>query len=557
MTPSKPTKKQKDLFDKVNSYISEKNQTAKKTKFDEIKSLIEGTSLNFKDEKTEHTILHVAVIEEDLELLKVILDDSGINSIINLKTKEGDTAIDLAISKGSLKMFKALHEKDAAYSPKILLTKLKQKIAGQPANADQLQKIADFIKNNIPKRIKDENGEALALRAFPESLKQKAQEKEFSKQATVTERFFRVGKPLEQKKNSTKLYGEILTAIDMDWLVELDDYSSRAVIIAVTKLMQKFKMFPKVVFKIGNTVLSCSPSDKRDRQVGNLLVTIENLNVSPSYGNDIMGKLNPVLGAESLERELREIKLAKLLRLKSKIIQSFKPANFNQTGLIKIDGEAAYSSQNAGNNNNLPAIRNAIHILNFLNFMHSIGEICRRLYRDKDGNLFPYSFPQPAKTSDRFPVAAFHTRVLNLMQSGTIRLDEVYGSGGKPPYGLVGGKSSIFNIDEVTQKSAKFVNQHLLDDKKIEIDDVTAKQKGFSINELMSNYHKTKHASNYKLRHPNDYLQATPFWLRWELGRQFGGDSESDGSDYEDAKSDTEYLSEDEAPPQPKAKLKK
>jgi hypothetical protein len=492
---------------------------------DEISCMLELTPLNFFEVDTGWSVLHHAVSIGNLIILQSILNQRDIQVIINAETKKGNSAIKLAAASGEYTIFKMLHEYRAKYSPHGILQFLQIKIDSTD-NAENFKKIKNFIYRVTPKRIRNKHNTFLGIYGYPLAMRKKAEKKEYSNQVKTTEKFFRVGKLLNKNKKSTKLYEAMLTAIGTHEFVKLDGYSARAVVIAISKLLQKNEVFPKLVFTLGETELSCNPAhkDNRRRQIGNLVVMIRNLNKCPSYGEEIMNYLSQALG----DNRERENKIGILFQTYSKIMTSFTLDDFNTDGQIKLSNEESYQLKE---NEEDQKVKNAIFILNFINFMHVVGEVTRRLYRDGNGKIASppsfkfYSFPEP-KNSDEFPVASFHARVIELMRVGTISLNDIYGVSdsayGRPRYGVVAGKDTIRQIGE------------------------EVKPKGFEINSLMSMYHAERYAKNYSQRHSTDYLVTRPFWIRVELGDQFGGDSESGGSSYSSDQSDTEYLSEDE-----------
>lgn len=451
------------------------------------------------------------------------------------KNDEGKTAIKMAALRGDLDMFTELHEAGAFYHRKKLLVALDEKIKSEPDKAGNFQAIINFIRENTPKKLK-KDGERLDVYAYPTSLEEKAQTKELKKQRMVAEQFFRVKEKLDESKKSAELYHEIKRSIDDEKhgtriviktslaelnlpLITLNNYSARAAVIAISKLLQTYEKFPDVCFKLGETQLLCRANPSL-HQIGNLYVEIIGLPNEDTYGDTMIEHLEPLLGKN--KKTERERQLAQLLREKSKRLHGFELTDFNSSGRIKLEGEEEYKPDD-----DIKELQNAIHVLNFLNFMHVIGEVTRRLYRDEKGGLYSYKDAKGTK-SDKFPVAPFHARVIELMSLGRIKANDVFGNSGeefeeRPKYGVVAAKKLT---DDFTTKVINKAN---------------------SINKLMSDYHKEKYAKNYSARNPNDYLQTRASLLRTELGNQFGGDSESDGEDYSSG-SDTEYLSENEQP---------
>ncbi len=556
-----PNSDQNTLLEKFKSFPPADKKKIEEEK-DEIKKLLTTTVIDFQDDQGL-TLLHYAVHPKRQELLASILEDKDFDNIKDYKTNLGNTAIQgAALFHGNLKAFKKLHEEGANYSKKDFYKELKEKIKKE-VNKNKKAifiKIAEFIYNVTPKKMNtDTPKEYWGIYAYPapdSQSKQLIQEKEFKKQKQVTERFFWVRRDLQNGNSSTKLYGEINGGMVGNWPVDLDGYSARSAVIAVSKILRDNMLFPTVTFKIGETKLECSPAVEasRARQVGNFVVNIIQLNSAPPYRAEIMNYLTPLVSnPQSIKRNK---KLAFLFRRKGNKIASFEENEFNQRGQVKLADEDSYDSnkEQANQKNGQRPVKNkikeAIHVLNFLNFMHTIGEVVRRLYRDVNGDLFDYEskehkekyFKNPktgtsyygpvlqqrstqlklAKPSDEFPVASFHARAFLLMSKGRngFTMNDIYGTAAgtvnAPKHGVVAAKETIEDIKR------------------------QCKPKGDLINQAMSEYH----AIEYKKDYPNHYLMTRPFWIKSELYGQFGGKSESENS-YDDLSSDnSDYLSE-------------
>jgi hypothetical protein len=517
-----------------------KNHRDKTVALREIKTIILGnTNIIFSEEVYGCTLLHTAVYERQLDLVNIICEHNACSDLLPLRTKADETAVDFALLEGidgrlhleDFNIFKALISAGAACDFININDRFEKRY--KDAESEEIKTViklfTDFIGSR-PKSLGNTDG-TLSIYAYPSLLKDQAQQKESERQKSITERFFHVGIPLKKGKKSTTLYGEMRTALDMKWEVKLDGWSSRAAVIAISKLLQKLELFPPITFKIGETILQCRSGEYRTRQIGNLMVTIVSLgNIAPKYGATIMLKyINPLIGTDASLKAMREKRLGFLFTKKSKILESFTFDDFHTSGRIK----ASVSSPSYVSVGTLQdqRVNNSIHVLNFLNFMYMIGETTRRLYRDQYGKVASpprfqrYGFPEPP-VSDAIPVGNLHARAFKLLRLGRIRINDLFGDSGtgydcRPRYGVVSGVHTITNV----------VSQ--------------VKPKCLAVNELMSDYHKNKYLMSTKSAAmlQSHYFMTRSSGFYGELKAQFGGESESDSDDTAyGSDSETEYL---------------
>ncbi len=215
--------------------------------------------------------------------------------------------------------------------------------------------------------------------------------------------------------------------------IKLDPYAARSVIIALANVL-KFhpkKEFPRnLYFSIGNTILALEKTRHNSKfQRGNMLVKCKNtfkgepIYLAEAYGNDKIQKhVERVTGSVA-----REMQLAKLMRKKTVTMASFTPDDFNADLKINLGNESSLNLSKC-TDKNLAWLEYYIHFLNKLNFLRSIFEVVRRLYRDKaNGQVYAYETPF-AKRSDELPIGCAQARTSILLQQGAIKCQDVFGN---------------------------------------------------------------------------------------------------------------------------------
>lgn len=264
---------------------------------------------------------------------------------------------------------------------------------------------------------------------------------EYKKQQYVCSKFFRVklknnsSMPvLTQDKNSGKLYKIMKSKSGNDYPIKLDNYSARSVIIALAKLLHdKHKFPPKLCFSIGDTILIIEGGDEINQR-GNAKITVNNkiiINGQRTYVYTTYGDNSIGIGLNSItnNEQDREKQLATLLREKSVKIASFNENEFtykDRKMVIKLPNESSIQTDKMSEKTT-QWLSYRIHFLNHLNFLRSIFEIARRLYRDGSGNTYPYDNAF-AKRSDNIPVASAQARTSKLLQRGIITMRDAYGN---------------------------------------------------------------------------------------------------------------------------------
>lgn len=387
-------------------------------------------------------------------------------------------------------------------------------------------------------------------------------EDEYNDQKQAHERFFRVGKrEIRTGQPADDLYRRIIKRKEGD-VFELDGLSARSVVIALAKVISKHGCFPtKLKFKIGDSVLTCKGADEKRRkhQIANFWLSVDQLR-GEHYAYYYYDSSNEEGGSKSVGNKLsamiwnkraeRESQLARLLTLKSVKIESFYEHEFNQFTRIALDGEPRVDSvqKESLRKERRELISKHIHYLNGLNFLSTIAEVTRRLYRNSEtGEMYDYGDAR-ARRSDAVPVGVFQARSRRLLSQGNISINDVFGcgsgggrastgsSGGGPTelddsndafiyhtggqYRIAASRGTVDNADEIEFK-AKTINT------KVESDLLFP-----SINKRL--FQPAAVFDVLSLTPENMRCAAGKNLTRAELGEIFGGDCESEGEDYSD-----------------------
>eukprot|EP01036_Dinobryon_divergens_P029527 gene29527-38636_t len=396
-----------------------------------------------------------------------------------------------------------------------------------------------------------------------------ADEDEYNNQKEAHERFFRVGMQRDFRvgQPAEDLFRKISKRKEGD-VFELDGISARSVVIALAKVVSKNGCFPyKLKFKIGETVLICKGADEKRRksQMANFWLTVDQLRGEYfAYYNDEEGigvsedsnssnsskcvgnKLNAMIWNRRAERE---IQLARLLTSKTAKFESFHEHEFNQFTRIGLEGEPRVDNlqKESLRKERKEQIAKNIHYLNGLNFLSTVTEVTRRLYRNADtGEMYEYEDPR-ARCGDAVPVGVFQARSRRLLSTGIISISDVYGGGvsgvggggggGRPSevddstdaysyhrggqYGIAAGRGTGINdVDEMEGK-AKIINAKFESDLLFPAINRGLFQPAAVLDFLTFSRENMRCAAGKNL-------------TRMELGELYGGDCESDGEDYSD-----------------------
>ena len=270
--------------------------------------------------------------------------------------------------------------------------------------------------------------------------------------------------------------------------ISLDNYSGRAVIIALSRLLKKRKRLPIAIFRIGDTYILCV--GRPGLQKGNAFLRIidqqgnPNNNIRLDYSREMAAELGAI-------EDRCNINVAEEMRERSRVISSFSDIIQNNKDAILLD---------------------------FTNFLRMVIEIVRRSYRGAD-NL--------TQELDQLPIGISQTRTSLLLSKNIIDISDAYGFDErqvyykqnslikdyhgkwcshqaffKAPYGAVTGKELSKHFNEVKEK----------------------------VKRINSKYNE-KYNEDIKL---GKYAIESRQMTRFHLGMEYGGSSESSGSDYSD-----------------------
>lgn len=295
---------------------------------------------------------------------------------------------------------------------------------------------------------------------------------EYRQQQYVNSKFFRVkakshikenkNNQLKPEKPSKKLYNQIKLAINKGNKspIDIEGYSTRSVIIALAHILRKSEGFPTILyFKIGETVLALIPN-KTKNQVGNAKIEVLNevsfsfgkLAIASVYSDDsIYNYLKKITDADPE----REKNLAKEMAERSVRITAFTEADFTTwKQIIKFQQESSINVHKLSADSR-SWLTYKIHFLNQLNFLRSIFEVVRKLYRNEKGQVFPY--PNVfAKRADKIPVGSAQARTSKLLQSGALSLHDAYGNSvveDRLTLSLANGKTMAYQYDKETDRA--------------------------------------------------------------------------------------------------------
>ena len=348
----------------------------------------------------------------------------------------------------------------------------------------------------------------------------------------INEYYFRTKKPLKKGRSADALFQKIMEG--KDELIQLDKHSTRSVILAFVKVLQKTDgQFPKTNFLIGcNTLIKCKTAveESRRTQHGNIEMEafpIKIVGGKFSYSKDsegepqrvktMYGEIQETIGKATNNDKKREQALANAMRGKSRDISAFTHRDFNKDGRVRL-GSEGYDNVWCRQK---PWFIYRLAFFTSLNFLRTVVEISRRLYRNpEDGSVFDYkNWPDQAKASDRIPVGIAQQRTSKLLSRGVIRMFDAYGYSKtekkhRSAYGVVTGEETIRNIETTKNKLSRVNMTYTLGTVEL------LKKQG-----LLSDLPEKINLNE---------LRVGGGLLRKELSEEFGGDSESSGGDYSD-----------------------
>lgn len=327
---------------------------------------------------------------------------------------------------------------------------------------EQLEQQAkiDVYHGKIVKATTKRAGRQVSLYGLPNRTKAEAREKKW--QRSVSEKFFRVGKPLKPGCKSHKIYTDLTTYLEGNKVkpFPINGLNRRSFIIALSKVLTDHGHMPEITFQLGKTKIRLTRENSyTQKQKGNFSMEIPALGqYQVAYGRNCVKRLKwiyePSWEKDKIKNARRFDELKKSIAKRLQTMQSFHEEDFNNYGFVYLTGDRS------GFYNTNGKVQSNIDFLNGLIFLVTTVEVLERLYRTKQGELYDYYYEE-GKTSDAFPVAMAQARSIMLLLTGKISLTDFVGESlcqgynGKQHnayYGAVTGKSNIQYIDMVFEK---------------------------------------------------------------------------------------------------------
>lgn len=324
----------------------------------------------------------------------------------------------------------------------------------------------DPYKDKIVRARQDKESRQVSLYGFPNKVR--VNEFEYKWQRQVTQRFFRIGMPLNHNKRSFEIYTRIKNHQDSRQTtpIAVDGLPRRSFIIALAKIMSEQGHMPELTFKIGITKIKLTRENSfANRQQGNFsMQVVPQLAYDIAYGAGLETRLNnftkPTWDRSATTHDERQTQFLRLINRNLTQLIPFTNTDLNKYQNIKIDSdrETAEPSDERTKNN--------LHLLNALLFLITTVEILVRLYRTEDGHIYTYPDLNErkralAQRSDDFPVAIAQSRSLSLLLEGQISFADFWGASmrngldntqHRAYYGAVTGKETIDYFDVMMEK---------------------------------------------------------------------------------------------------------
>jgi hypothetical protein len=281
--------------------------------------------------------------------------------------------------------------------------------------------------------------------------------------------------------------------------IDLDGYSARSIILALTTILNTCHCIPTLAFKIGNNNILCISNPTRN-QKGNVNIQAVNpdgtVKVIPSVYGDGNGKPQ-----YSIAENLRQITTK---NPGNNILESMKS---------KIRKVSSFSQGSINNND--------AFFLDQLSFLHSIIEVARRGYEQNQNGL---------SNLDKLPMGTSQARTLQLLIDGQITIDEAYGL-------------DTQNTQQQFYSPVKTISGY--GGKKISPKQKYKSPYGAATGQDLESEHKEVQTkierinAKYNTRYSTNSSSVLSFiegrnLMRQNLGEQYGSDGESSGEDYSD-----------------------
>lgn len=310
-------------------------------------------------------------------------------------------------------------------------------------------------------------------------------------QKFVNDKFFRLlpGQTMKANSTSLKIFQELeaihsankrhaSTVFYITNAITLDGRYPRSVIIALSHFIRKYHVFPMSVFKIGDTLIKCTPAESGDP--GNLQIQTIN-----AYGKNFFSPSK--YSEEEINDPLSIAQALEKTKIKTNIHEDLR-------------------------NHNTPINTTKDEFLDHVNFLRAIIEVAR--------------YTHPKSKLSKLPIASAQARTSSLLIDKKIVTHEAYGIDRKEEFynknkliDVYGGTASEVDVHRAPYGAVTGtgLNYHI----------ETVEEKIHRINE--------KYGEQYA-QHPSHVQHMALIegckLHRNKLAEEFGDGNESDGSDY-------------------------
>ena len=318
------------------------------------------------------------------------------------------------------------------------------------------QSTIDPYTNKVVKAKSEFEGRPITLFGFPN--RERAARIELKWHKKVIHKFFRVGEPLAEGKQSTAIFNMVNNCIEQKHQnpIPIQGYSRRSFIIAMSKILTHYGEMPELIFMLGMTKIKLTRVNSvTQRQKGNFKMGLPIMDIAYGEGciNRLANFIMPKWDRNPDNPQVRYKKFLEIFKERLATMEPFSHLDLNKYGNILIGVEPKANESDKKTQNNL-------HLLNGLLFLVTTVEILVRFYRQANGDLFPYS-DQSGIISDAFPVAIAQARSLFLLLNGQISYKDFFGETLMEGYdhkqhrayfGAVTGKGTMNHLDIMFEK---------------------------------------------------------------------------------------------------------
>lgn len=482
------------------------------------------------------TLLHVAIQAGNINAIKKLLNN-GADLKIPVTIEHGREQRELR--SGNANSLGAQWS-DWSFHIENTIIKTSQELVAELAKEEKFDAICDIVNIKLGLPVdEDELIDAFSsktkfrnLKLYPFSDQNDAKKTENSFQEQVNDRFFRQGefnKSLKKNskasllvtqieniigaKTNNKINDKILKNLSFKGnhqqtqvinfylknLINLEDFSSRFVILALITILNKYGHIPTLVFKIGNHhFLSIDQSSSN--QKGNVNLQAINANGTIKFVPSVYGQGNKS-PQHSIANRLKNIQTKKADILKLMKIKSHKIASLSTPEISDDDG----------------------FFLDKVNFLRSIIEVARRGY-----------YKTQRSELDKLPMGIAQARTSQLLIDNKISIDDAYGLDDNEKFYT---SKEILDIHDYEKQSPSKTSPKekykapygAATGKGLEEDHKEVQNKIERINSEYNNQYKSDQGA---------FLIEGRNLMRERLGEEYGSDAESSGADYSDEEVD-------------------